>query len=141
VQFHPSQRGKVSYISNWVGGDAPNMRHLRRLPIRLRVTYSGRTGRRVNFTRDLNETGIFVRSRELLQLHTPIRLVLAPPSPRKTPIRLEGKVSRLVEEGEDRGMGISLTFGTSVERRSFADFIEKLEREFLAGELPEDAIG
>ncbi|MBK6847317.1 MAG: PilZ domain-containing protein [Proteobacteria bacterium] len=111
------------------------------MPLRLRATYSGRTGRRVNFTRDINEEGVFIRSHELLPVGTPIDLVLAPPLKQQPPIHLMGRVCRLIEEGADRGMGISLSFPNATERRVFVELIEDLERQFFSGELPEEVLG
>jgi len=141
IQLHPTQRAKVSYLNRWVSGAASDQRQLRRLPLRLRVTYSGRTGRRVNFTRDINEEGVFIRSHELLPVGTPIDLMLAPPTKQPPPIHLLGRVCRLIEEGADRGMGIRLTFPNATERRVFVDLIEDLERQFFSGELPEEVLG
>ncbi|MBW2735250.1 MAG: PilZ domain-containing protein, partial [Deltaproteobacteria bacterium] len=141
VQVHPSERNKLTYVNNWVHGSADDQRSLRRLPIKLRVTYSARTGRRINFTRDLNEGGIFIRSRELLEPETPIKLTLMPPNAQHRPCQLEGHVSRLVEDREDRGMGIRLLFHHESERQAYEAFVEALERDFLAGTLPDDALG
>ncbi|MBK8482029.1 MAG: protein kinase [Proteobacteria bacterium] len=140
IQLHPTQRAKVSYLNRWVSGTASDQRQLRRLPLRLRVTYSGRTGRRVNFTRDLNEEGVFIRSHELLPVGTPIDLVLAPPT-KQPPVYLLGRVCRLIEEGPDRGMGISLSFPAAAERTRFGELVEEMERQFFAGELPEEVLG
>jgi serine/threonine protein kinase/Tfp pilus assembly protein PilZ len=139
VQLHPSERGKLNYVNAWVHGRVDDKRGLRRLPLRLRVTYSGRSGRRINFTRDLNEEGIFVRSRELLEPETRIRLTLMPPGQHKA-FHLEGVVSRLVEDREDRGMGIRLRFENDAQRKNYVALIERLENQFLSGELSDDVL-
>ncbi len=139
VQVYTSERNKIVYVNNWANGVADDKRGLRRLPVKLRVTYSGRAGRRINFTRDLNEEGIFVRSRELLELDTPVRLLLMPPGNHK-PFALEGVVSRLVEDSDDRGMGIRLRFSDSTTETAYASLVEQLEEQFLSGDLPDDAL-
>lgn len=140
VQVHPSERNKISYVNSWVNGSADDKRGLRRLPVKLRVTYSGRAGRRINFTRDLNEEGIFVRSRELLELDTKIQLLLMPPDNQKA-MALDGVVSRLVEDVDDRGMGIRLRFADAASETAYAALVESLEQQFLSGSLPDDALG
>ncbi len=138
VQVHPSERSKLAYVNHWVKGQADDKRALRRLPVKLQVAYSGRAGRRVNFTRDLNEEGIFVRSRELLELGTPIELVLKPPGSKRKPLSLRGVVSRLVDDIDDRGMGISLRFSDAKKETVYANLVEELEASFLRGDLPEE---
>ena len=139
IQVHPSERNKLSYVNSWVRGAVNDQRDLRRLPIKLRVTYTARAGRRINFTRDLHEEGLFIRSQELLELNTPIRLLLMPPdNPR--PIELLGRVKRQVEARDERGMGIELRFRDDRSRNTYAAFVDHIERLFLAGELPDDAV-
>jgi serine/threonine protein kinase/Tfp pilus assembly protein PilZ len=139
VQIHPSERQKFQYINRWVLGSASDQRRQRRLPIKLRVAYSARTGRRVNFTRDLSPNGVFLRSRELLDAGTPIELLLLPPEGKRA-IRVRGRVCRLVRGPEDRGMGICLDFHSETERENFAAFVTLLEQRFLRGELSEDLL-
>ncbi|MCC6746863.1 MAG: protein kinase [Deltaproteobacteria bacterium] len=139
VQVHPSERSKMGYVNAWVRGGVKEQRKLRRLPLKLRVTYTARTGRRINFTRDVNEQGVFVRSHELLELNTPIKLLLMPPGQHK-PVELRGRVTRLVEDREDRGMGIRLEFADEASEQHYTAFIEKLEEEFLAGVLPDEVV-
>jgi uncharacterized protein (TIGR02266 family) len=139
IKVHASERSKVSYVNAWVRGGVIDKREQRRLPVRLRVTYSGRTGRRINFTRDLSEEGIFVRSQELLDLDTRIKLLLVPPGDFK-PLELTGTVTRLVDDPDERGMGIRLEFASDEARRHFTDFVAKLEREYLGGTLPDDVV-
>ena len=139
LQVHPSERNKLAYVNNWVHGQVDDKRLLRRLPVKLHVTYSARSGRRINFTRDLNEQGLFLRSRELLDLETPISVTLMPPGS-QMPFQLHGRVSRLVEDPEDRGMGIRLEFSDESQQQTYAAFVQRLEQEFLSGALPDDAL-
>jgi hypothetical protein len=50
-----AEQAKIRYLSGYVRGGLIDVRERRRLPVRLRVAYTGHKGRRVNFTRDLNE--------------------------------------------------------------------------------------
>lgn len=141
VQVNAGDRSKVNYVSAWVRGGVLDKRDVRRLPVRLRVTYTARQGRRINFTRDLSEEGIFVRSQELLDLETPIKILLSPPGEDYKPVALAGKVARLVDEPDDRGMGIQLLFDDRATRDRFAAFVQRLEQQYLCGELPDEVVG
>jgi Tfp pilus assembly protein PilZ len=138
VQVHPAERNKIAYVNGWVRGTVTDQRHGRRLPVKLMVTYSARTGRRINFTRDLHAEGLFLRSRELLDSNTPIRVVIAPPG--HAPLDLRGRVTRVVREREEQGMGIKLLFADDAQRARFIEVVEDLERQFLAGELPDEMV-
>lgn len=139
IQFHPHEHSKVNYINAWVSGSVKDNRHQRRLPVRLRASYSAHTGRRVNFTRDISEAGVFIRSQELLAVGTPIELTLMHPT-KQIPYPLHGAVSRVVEEKDLRGMGIRLLFSDEIDSSRFKLFIEELEEKLLRGELPDDVI-
>ena len=139
IQVFPTERAKINYVNRWTQGTATDQRRGRRLPVKLPVAYSARAGRRVNFTSDINEQGVFVRSQELLPLGTPIRLLLMPPGG-MPPFDLRGRVSRLVERADERGMGIGLEFGTGEVRGRYASFVESLEEKFLRGELGDELI-
>jgi Tfp pilus assembly protein PilZ len=141
IKVHPRHQSKLSYVNAWVRGGVLDKREARRLPVRLRVTYTARTGRRINFTRDLSTEGIFVRSQELLDLGTPILLVLSPPGNIQRPYPLNGLVARLVDEPDERGMGIQLVFDSTEEKEHYAAFVLRLEQDYLAGELPDEAVG
>lgn len=141
IKVHPRHQNKLSYVNAWVRGGVLDKREARRLPVRLRISYTGRAGRRINFTRDLSTEGIFVRSQELLDLGTPVMLVLSPPSASHKPYPLNGVVARLVDEPDDRGMGIQLVFGSAEEKEHYAALVQRLEQDYLAGSLPDEVIG
>jgi serine/threonine protein kinase len=140
LQIHPRDRNKVAYVNSWVRGSIGERRGVRRLPVRLRVTYSARSGRRINFTRDINESSVFLRSHELLELGTTIRLLIMPPDESQLFFDLKGEVRRLVEDEEQRGMGVFLAFPHAEAHEAFGEFVRGLERAFLAGMLPDDVI-
>jgi Tfp pilus assembly protein PilZ len=139
IKVHPSERNKVSYVNAWVRGGVIDKREQRRLPVRLRVTYSARAGRRINFTRDLSEEGVFVRSQELLELETKVKLLLVPPGDFK-PLELSGTVARHVDDADERGMGIRLDFAEEKSQTKYIEFIQALEQQYLAGQLPDDVV-
>lgn len=139
IKVHPNDKNKISYVNAWVRGGVIDKRELRRLPVRLRVTYTARAGRRINFTRDLSEEGIFIRSQELLDLNTRIRLLLVPPGEYK-PINLVGIVARHLDEPDERGMGIRLDFRDGEAKQNYTRFVQRLEHQYLTGQLPDDVI-
>lgn len=140
VKVHATDLSKLSYVSAWVRGGVLDKRELRRLPVRLRVTYSSRKGRRINFTRDISEEGVFVRCQELPDHGSTIKLVLAPGDDFR-PLTLTGLVARLVDTLDERGMGVKLQFASDKQRQSFAELVRTLEERYLAGELPDEMIG
>ena len=88
----------------------------------------------------MSEEGVFVRSQQLLDLNTPIKLLVAPPGESFKPFTLQGVVTRLVDEPDERGMGIKLEFSSEVERETYGEFIRRLEEQYLAGELPDEVL-
>jgi|GEM_PF-922438 serine/threonine protein kinase len=140
IQAHPNERNKLAYLNNWVKGGVGEQRGLRRLPVKLRVTYKAPTGHRVNFTRDLNEEGLFIYCQELLPLGTSVEIFLTAQADDDSPLSLSGRVTRLVEDREQRGMGIQLRFPIEAWQRRYGDFVSDLEGRYLRGELPDDII-
>jgi hypothetical protein len=57
-----------------------------------------------------------------------------------SPLSLSGRVTRLVEDREQRGMGIQLRFPIEAWQRRYGDFVSDLEGRYLRGELPDDII-
>jgi uncharacterized protein (TIGR02266 family) len=140
VAVDPGEAAKMSYLLGYVRGGLLDVRLKRRLPVRLRVAYSSPRGRRVNFTRDLNEGGVFVRASELLDLGAPTRLLISPPGRDYRPIELRGTVARQQLEGSDRGMGLRFDFASDEERELVRGFVQKLESDYLDGRLPDDVL-
>jgi hypothetical protein len=115
------------------------MRERRRLPLRLKVAYSTPRGRRLNFTRDLNEEGIFVRTAEQLPLGSTVPLLVYPPGGDYKPLEVSGEVIRQ-SEGNDRGVCVMFRFGDESARDSWHKFVARLETEYLEGRLTDDAL-
>jgi Tfp pilus assembly protein PilZ len=140
VALGPSEREKVNYLNGFVRGGLLNLRSLRRLPIRLQVTYGGLKGPCQSHTRDINEQGVFVLSDEPLPEDAEVHLLINLPD-RPAPLSVVGFVSHtVVPEDEDvPGMGIVFRLSDS-ERKDVADAVDLLEKAFLAGALPEDTL-
>lgn len=140
IQILPNERTKISYINAWARGGVIDKREVRRLPVRLRIIYTARSARRITFTRDISEDGIFLASQELLEIHTTIRIMLVPPSDTR-PFELLGEVVRAVNDGQERGMAVVLKFPNENVRERYHHFIVDLERKYLAGQLSDEVIG
>ncbi len=138
IAIDPAESAKVAYLFGYVRGGLLDAREKRRLPVRLRVAYAGARGRRLNFTRDLNEEGAFVRTSELLEVGARTTLLISPPGPYK-PIQVKVTVTRQQTEG-DRGVGVQFEFDTAAERARMVAFIDKLEGDYLEGRLPDEAL-
>ena len=140
VGVQPMDREKLDFIDRYTRDELNEQRGRRRLPIRLRVTYSVPGGRRINFTRDLHEEGVFVRAADPLAAGEETKLLLLPPGGNFKPIEVRGSVVRACKDDPDRGMGIQLLFRDDAEKHHFADFVKRLEQEYLSGSLPDEAL-
>jgi Tfp pilus assembly protein PilZ len=140
VGIDPNERAKLDFVIGYVRGGLMDVRVKRRLPLRLRVTYSGPHGRRINFTRDLNEEGAFVRAVELLEVGSTTVLLISPPGGEYKPIEVHATVARQETDGPDRGMGVRFIFQKEEERNRFIAFVNKLESDYLSGRLPDDVL-
>jgi hypothetical protein len=109
--------------------------------VRLRVAYNAPSGvRRINFTRDINDEGAFVRASELLDVGAATSLVIAGPSENYRPIEVHCTVMRQQSDGVEKGMGVKFAFVTDEEKSRWAAFIERLEADYLEGRLPDEAL-
>lgn len=139
VSIDRSEQSKINYILGYVRGGMIDIRERRRLPVRLRVAYTSPKGRRINFTRDLNEEGAFVLASEPLELGAQTLLLISPPGGEYKPIEIHGQVARRTSDG-DRGMGVRFEFQDDDERARLKAFIAKLEGDYLDGKLPDDVL-
>jgi Tfp pilus assembly protein PilZ len=137
LRVQPADRGALEYIDNHAAG-APDRRAHKRLPLRLRVSYTAHGARRVNFSVDLSESGLFVGSADPLAVGEETSLLILPPGGQFRPVEVRGKVARVVMT-PTRGMGVHFIFADAAERERFASFIRRLEQQWLAGELPADS--
>lgn len=139
VEFTASEHAKLSYLTGYVRGGLLDMRERRRLPLRLKVAYSTPRGRRLNFTRDLNEEGVFVRTAEQLPIGSSVPLLVYPPGGDFKPLEVGGEVVRQ-SEGNDRGVCVVFRFVDELARDVWQKFIARLETEYLEGRLADDAL-
>jgi Tfp pilus assembly protein PilZ len=139
VAIDGTEQSKVDYLLGYVRGGMVDAREKRRLPIRLRVAYEGARARRINFTRDLNEEGAFVRCSELLEVGARTTLMISPPGAYK-PLTVRALVTRRHEAGPDRGVGVQFEFEDGDERARMVAFVDKLEQDYLDGKLPDEAL-
>jgi Tfp pilus assembly protein PilZ len=139
VQVQPSEDVKLRYVDSWALGTVEDQRRKRRLPVKLRVNYKSRSGRRFNFTRDICSDGVFIRSEELLAERTPIDLILMTHEGNQV-FDLTGKVVRAVDEREEKGMAIALAFGSAEAQQRYEAYVEDLEQLYLSGKLPDEVV-
>jgi uncharacterized protein (TIGR02266 family) len=134
------EREKVNYLSGFVRGGLLDLREMRRLPIRLPVSFRSALRTGTGYTRDLNEAGVFIIDELPLPEETRVELELELPDTRDT-LTLEGEVSHtvVVEDEDVPGMGIRFD-ADSAARQKLAKVVDELERKFIAGELPDDAL-
>lgn len=135
----PSEQAKLNYLHGYVRGGLLDVRERRRLPLRLKVAYSTPRGRRLNFTRDINEEGAFVRTAEQLPVSQLVPLHVYPPGGDFRPIEVTGEVARAVN-GNDRGVGVVFRFVDEPARDLWQKFIERLESDYLSGKLDDEAL-
>ncbi len=135
-----AEQAKLRYLIGYVRGGLIDVRERRRLPVRLRVAYTGSKGRRVNFTRDLNEEGAFVRTAEMLDLGATTLLLVSPPGGDYKPLEVQATVTRQHTEGGDRGVGVRFDFRDEQERARWSAFVHKLETDYLDGRVSDDIL-
>jgi Tfp pilus assembly protein PilZ len=141
IGIDTSEQAKFRYLLGYVRGGLLDVRERRRLPVRLRVAYSSAgKGRRVNFTRDINEEGAFVRTAEMLDIGASTLLLISPPGGEYKPLEVQGTVTRQQPAGGDRGVGVRFDFRDDHERARWAAFVGKLESDYLDGRLSDDAL-
>lgn len=132
------ERAKTNWLNAYVRGGMIDLREKRRLPIRLPVEYSDGTPHEA-FSRDINEEGIFVVTKTPMAEERAVELRLKIPG--NEPLTLSGVVSHtvVVEDLDVPGMGIRFTFPEGAGER-FVEIIDKLEKRFIEGNLPDDCL-
>jgi len=139
VEFTASEHAKLNYLHGYVRGGLLDVRERRRLPLRLKVAYTAPRGRRLNFTRDINEEGAFVRTAEQLSIGAAVPLLIYPPGGDFRPLEIASEVARL-SDGQDRGVGVIFRFADEVTRDLWSRFIARLESDYLQGKLDDEAL-
>jgi uncharacterized protein (TIGR02266 family) len=138
VALGPTEREKVNYLNGFVRGGLLDLRALRRLPVRLSVTYGGVDGPCQAHSRDINEQGVFVVTDDPLPEEAEVHLIITFPGGR-APVTTTGMVSHTVlpEDEDTPGMGIVFNAKPD-ERRALFDAIERLDEAFRTGALADD---
>lgn len=140
VAIDATEDAKMRYLLGYVRGGLIDVRERRRLPVRLRVAYSGAKGRRINFTRDLNEEGAFVRAAEMLDVGSSTLLLISPPGGEYKPVEVQATVTRQSQNDDDHGVGVRFQFRDDEQRAHWNAFVRKLETDYLEGRLPDDVL-
>jgi Tfp pilus assembly protein PilZ len=140
VGLAPGEREKVNFLNGFVRGGLLDRRERRRLPLRLPVTFGGLEGPVETATRDLNEEGIFILTEAPLPEGTLVHFVLQVPG-RDQPLELKGNVTHtvVVDDEDVPGMGICYVAEEALARELVA-IVDRLEKDFLAGSLPDEII-
>jgi len=139
VRLHKSENSKISYVRGFARGGLLDKRAAPRLPVRLRVTYKTQNARRMNFTRNVTESGVLLASAELLPQDTSVEIVVMPPLDLR-PMKLQGTVVRHVQDEGGKAMGIRIDFADDDEQRRFKVLVRDIERAFHQGRLDEEFI-
>lgn len=140
VALGPTEREKVNYLNGFVRGGLLDLRAIRRLPVRLPITYGGLAGPCQAYSRDINEQGVFVVTDDPLPEEAEVHLLITFPGS-KHPVSTIGVVSHtVVPEDEDTpGMGIVFT-SREGERKPMLDAVDRLDQAFRTGTLPDDVL-
>ncbi len=140
VSLAAEEREKINYLNGFVRGGMLDLRATRRLPLRLVVTYGGVDGPCESYTRDINEEGIFVVTEDPLPEESEIHLIVKLPGSDRT-LSLAGYVSHtvVVEDEDVPGMGIVFECNDE-QQQELSDVVDELEKAFLAGTLPDEAL-
>lgn len=139
VRLHKFEASKIGYVRGFARGGLLDKRASPRLPVRLRVTYRTQAARRMNFTRNVTESGVLLAVAELLPQDTSVELVIMPPL-ELSAVKLKGTVVRHVEDDAGKAMGIRMDFVDDAEERRFSLLVRDIERAFHKGRLEEQYI-
>ena len=130
------EKEKINYLNGYVRGGFLNLRESRRFPVRLKATYGGLEGAVDSFTRDINDEGVFVVSKEPLPEESEIHVYIELPN-RAKPYSLTGTVVHtvVVEDEDVPGMGIRFSFESEEEASEFSAAVDFLDKAFNSGQL------
>jgi uncharacterized protein (TIGR02266 family) len=134
------ERAKINWLTGYVRGGMIDLREKRRLPIRLKVAYTDGDGPQIAYSRDVNDEGIFVITKTPIAEDRAVELMVTIPG-NPEPIELGGVVSHtvVVEDEDVPGMGIRFELEGRIKER-FTAIIDKLEKRFFEGKLPDDCL-
>ena len=135
VALGNDEREKINYLNGYVRGGLLNLREARRLPVRLKVTYGGIKGPVDTYTRDINDEGVFVVTKDPLPEDSELHLFIEFPG-RSEPLSLTGIVAHtvVVEDEDIPGMGIRFALDDGA-AKELTVIVDALEKAFLSGKL------
>jgi uncharacterized protein (TIGR02266 family) len=135
VALGNDEREKINYLNGYVRGGLLNLREARRLPVRLKVTYGGIKGPVDTYTRDINDEGVFVVTKDPLPEDSELHLFIEFPG-RSEPLSLTGIVAHtvVVEDEDIPGMGIRFALDDDA-AKELTTIVDALEKAFLSGKL------
>ncbi|ACY13129.1 PilZ domain-containing protein [Haliangium ochraceum] len=139
IALGPKEQEKINYLNGYVRGGMLDLREKRRLPVRLPVTYGGIDGPCRSFTRDINEEGVFVISEDPLPEESRIHMLITVPG-RDEPLSLHGEVSHTVLADDEDIPGMGVVFEQQDRSDELTGIIDRLEKAFLSGTLPESTL-
>jgi Tfp pilus assembly protein PilZ len=136
VALDAAEREKINYLNGFVRGGLLNRRELRRVLVRLPVTYGAVEGPAKTFTKDLNEEGVFLFTDRPLPETSQLHMLITIPG-RSEPLSLRGAVTHTILPGDDEPAGMGVTFALDPAQRALLrDVVAELERGLDAGSLP-----
>ncbi|MEZ4363785.1 MAG: PilZ domain-containing protein [Kofleriaceae bacterium] len=136
VALDSCEREKINYLNGFVRGGLLNRRELRRVMIRLPVTYGAVEGPAKTFTKDLNEEGVFLFTDRPLPETSQLHMLISVPE-HSEPLSLRGVVTHTVLPGDEEPAGMGITFSLDkAQRAKLTTVIGELERALEAGTLP-----
>jgi len=140
IAIAPSDSEKINYLNGYVRGGLLDLRELRRLPMRLAVRFEAPGGARNGHTRDINEEGLFLFTKQPLEVGERTTLIVNDPSGSGTSV-LTGMVSYTMDEDDGGpGMGVKLEFADGELYAKHVERIGAWESALVSGKLPDDAL-
>ncbi len=135
VALGNDEREKINYLNGYVRGGLLNLREARRIPVRLKVTYGGMQGPVDSYTRDINDEGVFVVTKDPLPEESELHLFITFPT-QNEPMSLTGLVAHTVVVADEDVPGMGIRFDLDDETRTeLTKKVDALEKAFLSGQL------
>lgn len=129
IDFLDSEKNTRDLLLEFARGRSIKLftRRDRRLPVKLEVHYATHSVFLADVTDDFSEGGMFVRTGDLLDVGTPLRIKLKPPG-HLFAIRLRGEVAWQKSDGR-RGFGVRFLFDKPSVRRKVAGLVARLREQ------------
>lgn len=138
ILLDPEEEPKLAYLQGYVRGGLLDLRKMRRLPVSLTVNYGQKTPDRQGRTRDINEQGMFIIDESPWAEKTSLTIQLFFPS-EPDPIDVTGHVGHTVILEDEDLPGMGILFDKKFHEQ-LKPIVDHLEKQFLSGTLPEEAL-